>query len=423
MSRLHPLTSYLPAYRPTQLFLRVIVGTPLPQFDSMWKIIRSSRGTPQNPVNWKKPEEWIPQRLSGENQALALRIWRETNQVVNPRYADGIMNLIKMHQLAVGPDDVFTLTETGRKFLDNDEETLVKIDEYEGIQVILSAVAENGPGKKTTFLDSYKDFCLSNTTWRADRSIESSLNDRLRNLLARALIEKYGGFIYQITDSGLAYLQRLSHIPVAEAQVAAPVAAGAAPTTAVSIPELPQPVGKPSLDIARLVKKNNSDVRRQLTEHLGEMDPHMFEHLIKLLLEEMGYEEVAVTSASNDKGVDVVADIELGISRVREVIQVKRQKGNVGRPVLDGLRGSLHRFDAVRATIITTGSYSNGAKDAAFEKGVAPITLIDGERLLDLLIEHNIGVHRREIRIMEFDGRSLSQFDVESESDIAKEMI
>ena len=144
----------------------------------------------------------------------------------------------------------------------------------------------------------------------------------------------------------------------------------------------------------------------------------MFEHLIKLLLEEMGYEEVEVTAASNDKGVDVVADIELGISRVREVIQVKRQKGNVGRPVLDALRGSLHRFDAVRATIITTGGYSNGAKDAAFEKGVAPITLIDGERLLDLLIEHNIGVRRREIRIMEFDGKSLSQFEIDSESDI-----
>ena len=39
----------------------------------------------------------------------------------------------------------------------------------------------------------------------------------------------------------------------------------------------------------------------------------------------MGYENVYVTAPSNDKGVDVVADIELGISKVREVIQVKRQ--------------------------------------------------------------------------------------------------
>ncbi len=143
------------------------------------------------------------------------------------------------------------------------------------------------------------------------------------------------------------------------------------------------------------------------------MNPFQFEHLIKRLLEEMGYDDVEVTAASNDKGVDVVADIELGISRVREAIQVKRQQSNVGRTVLDGLRGSLHRFDAVRATIITTSGFSKGAKHAAFDKGVAPITLIDGDRLLDLLIEYDIGVRRREIRILEFDGESLSQFEME----------
>ena len=131
----------------------------------------------------------------------------------------------------------------------------------------------------------------------------------------------------------------------------------------------------------------------------------------------MGYDDVEVTAASNDKGVDVVADIELGISRVREVIQVKRHKGNVGRPILDLLRGSLYRFDAVRGTVITSGGFAKGAKNAAFAKGAAPITLIDGERLLDLLIEHDIGIRRREIRILEFDGEALSQFEAEVGSD------
>lgn len=49
----------------------------------------------------------------------------------------------------------------------------------------------------------------------------------------------------------------------------------------------------------------------------------------------MGYSRVEVTSPTNDKGVDVVADIELGISSVREVVQVKRYKGSIGRRVLD----------------------------------------------------------------------------------------
>jgi predicted helicase len=97
----------------------------------------------------------------------------------------------------------------------------------------------------------------------------------------------------------------------------------------------------------------------------------------------MNYQNVAVIAPSNDKGVDIVADIELGITSVREVVQAKRQKSNVQRTVLDALRGSLYRFQAVRGTIITTAGFSKGAMQAAFEAGAPPITLIDGSKLID----------------------------------------
>jgi len=86
----------------------------------------------------------------------------------------------------------------------------------------------------------------------------------------------------------------------------------------------------------------------------------------------MDYIDVKMTSPVNDKGVDVLAKIEVGISSLKEVIQVKRHRGNLGRKVLDLLRGSLHRFDAVRGTIITTSGFSSGAKQAAHERGDAP---------------------------------------------------
>jgi restriction system protein len=143
------------------------------------------------------------------------------------------------------------------------------------------------------------------------------------------------------------------------------------------------------------------------------MNPYKFEALIKLLLEEMGYTGVEVTAPTNDKGVDVIAHIELGISSVREVIQVKRHKGNIGRRVLDELRGSLHRFDAMRGTIITTGDFSTGTKQAAFERGAAPITLIDGEKLLNLLRQHEIGVSKKAIEYFEFDPTKLAQFEAQ----------
>jgi len=67
------------------------------------------------------------------------------------------------------------------------------------------------------------------------------------------------------------------------------------------------------------------------------------ENLVKRLLEEMDYENVEVTTRSGDGGVDVVADIELGISSVREVVQAKRHRRAIQRKALDALRGSLYR--------------------------------------------------------------------------------
>ena len=140
-----------------------------------------------------------------------------------------------------------------------------------------------------------------------------------------------------------------------------------------------------------------------MREHLHQMDPIAFEHLIKRLLEAMGYTDVEVTAPANDGGVDVVGDVEVGISAVREVIQVKRYRKNIRRPTLDALRGSLHRFKAFRGTIITTSGFTKGTRDAAFELGAAPITLIDGEKLVELLIDHDIGVRRKRIEVWELD--------------------
>ena len=48
---------------------------------------------------------------------------------------------------------------------------------------------------------------------------------------------------------------------------------------------------------------------------------------------------------------------------------------------------------------------------AAFVPGQAPITLIDGDRLIDLLIEHGIGVRRRGVEVLTFDPGGLSSVD------------
>ena len=88
-------------------------------------------------------------------------------------------------------------------------------------------------------------------------------------------------------------------------------------------------------------------------------------------------------------------------------MQVKCHRRTIQRSVLDALRGSLHRFRAVRGTIITTSRFASGAQEAAFEDGAAPITLIDGDKLVDLLIEHGIGVSKRSMELLDLDADDL----------------
>ena len=279
------------------------------------------------------------------------------------------------------------MTETGQIFISYPEHDLVaEIDRLEGLLTILQIVSEHSPGKRGDILPAYAEFCNTYTTYHSETVHKSSLYDRLVNLINRGLVER-SGLIYKITDQGIAYLHKYASL----------------------IPG--RVVTSRQTDLLRSAKSISQDARERLGNYLEKMNPYKFEHLVQLLLEEMGYSNVQVTSPSNDKGVDVVADIELGISSVHEVVQVKRTPGSINRVILDQLRGSLHRFKAMRGTIITIGTFSAGAKGASLEQGAPPITLIDGEKLLDLLTQYEIGLSKKAVEYYEFDDRKLQQFE------------
>ena len=83
---------------------------------------------------------------------------------------------------------------------------------------------------------------------------------------------------------------------------------------------------------------------------------------------------------------------------------VERADGpTIRRKPHDAMHGSLYRFDAVRVTIIATLRSSKGTEEAAFAGGAAPITLIDGDKLIDLQIEHGIGVRKRTLEVLTVD--------------------
>ena len=79
------------------------------------------------------------------------------------------------------------------------------------------------------------------------------------------------------------------------------------------------------------------------------------------------------------------------------------KQSNVQRSHVDELRGALYHHNAIQGTLLTTSDFSSGAKDAALLRGAPPISLIDGDRLVDLLIEHEIGIQKKPAVTYEID--------------------
>jgi hypothetical protein len=117
------------------------------------------------------------------------------------------------------------------------------------------------------------------------------------------------------------------------------------------------------------------------------VDPTAFEHLVGDLWSELGY-QTAVTQSSKDKGVDVVARQSTPVEQT-VVIQAKRYgpSTKVGREEVQQY-ASLHRQEpeADLVVVVTTGEFTGPARDASPELDVK---LVDGDRLVEILLEHD----------------------------------
>lgn len=159
-------------------------------------------------------------------------------------------------------------------------------------------------------------------------------------------------------------------------------------------------------DIAEQIEEHNRRVKAKLLAALKEMDPKTFEHLIARLLERIGYEGVQVTRYSGDGGIDIRATLTVGgVTSVPTAIQVKRYAGNVPGKVIRELRGSLGVHE--RGLVITTSDFTKDAQAEASASDKVPISLVNGKRLVDLLVEKQLGVVARQVHVLDLDLDSL----------------
>ena len=164
--------------------------------------------------------------------------------------------------------------------------------------------------------------------------------------------------------------------------------------------ELVKQIVAPGPDVG--IHEHNQRARGELLEFLKEMHPRQLELIVTQLLDAIGFEEVTATKYSGDGGIDVDATLTVGgVTRVRTAVQVKRWKKNVQASTVRELRGGL--LTDQRGLVITTAGYTKDAQREAQQEGKTPISLIDGARLVDLLVEHQIGVRRTQVPLLQLN--------------------
>jgi len=146
----------------------------------------------------------------------------------------------------------------------------------------------------------------------------------------------------------------------------------------------------------------NAALRDDLISALLQVDPIRFERLILDLLQAMGFgrgrsDFANLTPASGDGGIDgVINEDALGLDAV--YVQAKRYapENKVSRPDIQRFVGSLTGESATKGVFVTTSNFSKEAL-AFVDRIQQRVVLINGQRLAQLMIEHDIGVRTRSV--------------------------
>lgn len=154
---------------------------------------------------------------------------------------------------------------------------------------------------------------------------------------------------------------------------------------------------KPIFDLdmndRRIVAGKNVSESLDPNANLAAMPWDDFEHLVRQLFEwEFGNKgiEVKVTCASRDRGVDAIMFDSDPLKGGKYVLQAKRYNRTVDVAAVRDLYGTVVNEGANRGILVTTSSYGPDTYEFAKNK---PISLVDGQHLVQMLKKHGKNYH------------------------------
>ena len=156
---------------------------------------------------------------------------------------------------------------------------------------------------------------------------------------------------------------------------------------------------EPAIPPLETLERSYDELRKALCVELLELvkskPPIFFERLVLQLMQRLGYGRLVADSAAHlggtgDGGVDgLIKEDKLGLSEI--YMQVKRWDSAVGSKNVREFLGALDQAGAKKGVLITTSTFTKDAK-APLGKTDKKVSLVDGQLLAELMIDHDLGV-------------------------------
>jgi restriction system protein len=153
----------------------------------------------------------------------------------------------------------------------------------------------------------------------------------------------------------------------------------------------------PQESIESSVQLLNSALAGELLQRIRDERPDLLEKLVLRLLHQMGYgaslSDLEHLGGPGDEGVDgVIHQDRLGLEKIYIQAKRYRETGPIGRPSVQSFVGALTGKKASRGVFITTSKFSKDALDYVNNLTGVTVVLIDGEKLVNFMMNHRVGV-------------------------------
>jgi len=160
MALKYKITShYVQDIRMFKKLIKALDGVDRKLFKKMSDQIDEASGTPQEPMDWKEPEKWIPALfdegvLDKDTRGIAEKLWSEG---LNPRHYNYYHSRPAVrHGFLPDKGDKYSLTDEGKSFVNGDYKVVDKYLWENGIFKILETLKENTGAKTNELIEAWQ---------------------------------------------------------------------------------------------------------------------------------------------------------------------------------------------------------------------------------------------------------------------------